>query len=511
MSKPLHYNRSINFIVIIIILIQIGIFSSTSITDLDYRLIKLKDADASVSAIQSFHGSSSAELSINSEGNYARIYIYLDPPLPLEDLDQLSMWIYPQSGDGAVQVELYFDGDGDDSYDSKNLQDARILSQKESCSDIGMSNNTWNELDGFDLEYEKYKDEEFLPTSLDDCKSRLEGKKIVKIYITIYKDSKASDTSAFIDYIKIGDEVISFEPLEKEDVKDGPSSATPGGLMTYTITYGNNQLEPVDLIVKEDYDPQTVFIESYPSPDPGTTNTWTFPNLPPGAHGQIVIKMRTRKPAARASIDGRVSGKGLASTEGMLSTEFESYLVTNNVLILAGEFNLSASVTTRIRPIIGSTLAFGEHGTGDYQAEEKLTYNSVSISAERNILAGFFPVFVNLSRNSIPLRGNWSAKLRAENDYRDIRWSDRYYGAKSLNLSYQTQLGKTLSYLETNSRVLGLADRTAYWPGGFTDTHLAGDFALAGKARWKWANKTVSPEKEWLECICPIDDGQPSS
>ena len=74
----------------------------------------------------------------------------------------------------------------------------------------------------------------------------------------------------------------------------------------------------------------------------------------------------------------------------MLSTEFESYLVTNNVLILAGEFNLSASVTTRIRPIIGSTLAFGEHGTGDYQAEEKLTYNSVSISAERNILAGFF-------------------------------------------------------------------------------------------------------------------------
>jgi hypothetical protein len=195
----------------------------------------------------------------------------------------------------------------------------------------------------------------------------------------------------------------------------------------------------------------------------------------------------------------------------MLSTEFESYLVTNNVLILAGEFNLSASVTTRIRPIIGSTLAFGEHGTGDYQAEEKLTYNSVSISAERNILAGFFPVFVNLSRNSIPLRGNWSAKLRAENDYRDIRWSDRYYGAKSLNLSYQTQLGKTLSYLETNSRVLGLADRTAYWPGGFTDTHLAGNFALAGKARWKWANKTVSPEKEWLECICPIDDGQPSS
>ena len=127
------------------------------------------------------------------------------------------------------------------------------------------------------------------------ARSKLDGKRIVKIYITIYKDSKVSDTSAFIDYIKIGDEIISFEPLEEEDVKDGPSSATPGGLMTYTITYGNNELEPADLIVKEDYDPRTVFIESYPPPDPGTTNTWTFPNLPPGAHGQITIKMRSRQ------------------------------------------------------------------------------------------------------------------------------------------------------------------------------------------------------------------------
>ncbi|UEC39286.1 MAG: hypothetical protein METHSR3v1_100004 [Methanothrix sp.] len=31
------------------------------------------------------------------------------------------------------------------------------------------------------------------------------------IYITLYKDSKAPMTSAFIDYIRIGDEIISFE------------------------------------------------------------------------------------------------------------------------------------------------------------------------------------------------------------------------------------------------------------------------------------------------------------
>ncbi len=64
------------------------------------------------------------------------------------------------------------------------------------------------------------------------------------------------------------------------------------------------------------------------------------------------------------------------------------------------------------------------------------------------------------------------------------------------------------SYLETDAQVQGLADRTAYWPRGFTDTHLAGNFTLAGKARWKWANKTVGPEKEWLECICPMGQGE---
>jgi len=508
MSKLLHYNRSFIFLILIIIFFQVGIYSSFCLTDLDYRLSHLKNADASVSMRQSFHGDSCAELSVDSKGNYARIYIYPDQPLPLEDLDQLSMWIHPQSGDGSVQVELYLDGDGDNSYDSKNLQDARILSCKKSCSEMEMSDSKWNELDGFDLEYDKYKDKTFLSESLDACKSKLKGKNIVKLYISIFKDSNVSDTSAFIDFIKIADEVISFEPLEEEEIKDGPSSATAGGLMTYTITYGNNQLQATDLIVKEDYDPRTVFVTSYPPPDPGTINTWTFTNLPPGAHGQITIKMRSIRPAARASIDGHVSGKGFTSTEGMLSTEFESYPVTNNVHITAGEFNFSASATTKIRPIIGSALQYGEHGAGDYQAQEQLTYSSASISAERDILADSSPASLNLSRNCIPLKGEWSAKLLAENDYRDFFWSDRYYQAKSLNLSYQARLGKTLSYLETNARVLGLADRKAFWPGGFADTHLSGNFSLQGKARWKWANRSIGPDKEWLEC-CPLAQDQP--
>jgi hypothetical protein len=38
------------------------------------------------------------------------------------------------------------------------------------------------------------------------------------------KNSTIPETTAFIDYVKIGDEIISFEPLEDEDVKDGPKN-----------------------------------------------------------------------------------------------------------------------------------------------------------------------------------------------------------------------------------------------------------------------------------------------
>lgn len=429
--------------------------------------------------------------------------------MPLEELGQLSMWVNPQLGNGKVQLELFLDGDGSNSYDSKDLQDARVRSISKSWSDLGMSHSQWNELDGFDLDFEKYGEKSVPIGHLEELRRRLNGREVVRIYITVNKDPKVPETTAFIDYVRIGDDIVSFEPLEDEDIKEGPKSATPGGQITYTITYGNNQLQPVDLVVREEYDSRTVFIDSYPLPDAGSNNIWTFQDLPPGAHGQIKIIMRTVKPAAKADINGEVRGMGFASTRGKISTDFESYTVTNNVQISSGEFSFTDSVTTKIKPIVGSTLVFGEHGSGTYQAEEQLDYNSVSITAKRNVLASSSPAHLNLSRRSITLRGSWAAGLRAENDYRDLRWSDEYSQASLLNLSYKTSLGKTLSYLETSAQVTGIADRSTEWPGGFTDQRLAGNFTLEGKARWMRTSARVSPpSKDELDCCMLI--GEPS-
>lgn len=476
--------------------------TALALTSLDYHLGQSKYGDASISKEESFHGSSSAELSVNSKGNYIRISVYMDEPMPLDDLSLLSMWVNPGSGDGEVQLELFLDGDGDSSYDSHSSKDARIRSLKESWSKAGMSTSQWNELDGFDLNYEKYGDKAFGSGSLEDCKSKLRGKNIVRLYITLYKDGKVPKTTAYIDYIKIGDQIISFEPLEQETVKKGTKSVSPGSQITYTITYGNNQLEPVDLVVKEKYDPLTIFIEGDPKPDPGSTNIWTFRQLPPGVHGQIVVKVATIKPSCKANIQGEVSGTGYTSVNGILSTESGSYWVTNAVSISSGEFNFTASAATTVRPIEGSILAFGEHGSGFYNSKDQMVYSPSLISINREINGSADLVFANLSRRSIPIPGSWFATLRGENKIREFRWSDKFYHASLLNLSSRIQLGKVQSSLKTSSHFIGMADRTSQWPNVITDQRLAGDFTITRKITGKWSSRRSSEEEEGLDC-CP--------
>ncbi len=471
-------------ILIIFIAIWMLLLDSFSLTNLDYSLRTLTYSDGIISEEKGFHGPNSAKLSVHKAKKFSRIYIEFDDNLNLEELNQLSMWVLPLSTDGEVRIEIYLQGYEDPLLAGISLSE--------------MPSSQWNELDGFDLEYEGDQ-------SLDALKETLGDISIEKIWITLYKNEGDNDTIAFFDYINIGGDIISFEPLEDEDIKDGPSSASAGGLITYTITYGNNMLEPVDVVVIDDYDPDTIFISADPPTDPGTHDTWTFPDLAPGAHGQITIKVRSIKPTAKASFSGTVSGQGFSRVEGMLSNERGSRTVTNTVSIFAGEFNFSQSVSTRIRPIVGSVLQYGEHGTGKYQAEEKMKYSQSNINVDRRIQASRSPARISLASNrSMNLYGGWSGHLQAENDYRDILWIDRYQEGRRLNLSYIASLGKSLTTLETSVRIEGLADRKVLWPAGFMESRLSGDFNLTGKYRWRWSNKTISPDKGWLEC-CPLE------
>lgn len=499
--RCLLHNLSLKLLLFFIIIWSMKV---SALTELDYHLGQSKYGDSTISEDESFHGSSSALLSVDRNGNYIRISITVDEPLSLGDLNQLSMWLNPQSGNGNLQLELFLDGDGDGGYSSDNSRDARLRSVRQSWSELKMSPSRWNELDGFDLIYEKYADKAFPAGSLDECRERLKGKSIVRLYITIYKDGNVPRTSVYVDYIKLGDQIISFEPLEDEDIKKGPKSVSPGSQITYTITYGNNNLVPTDVVVSEQYDPRTLFLEANPAPDPGTNNVWTFHQLPPGAHGQIKVKVKTRSHACKANIRGEVYGNGYTIASGKLSTNFDSYPVTNSVTIAAGEFKFSASATTAVREIEGSNLEYSEHGTGLYSCRGTLAYSPSSISVYRDINGSLGAV--DLMQDSISMQGAWFARLRGENEVRDIHWFDRYYQGSFLNLSSRLQLAKSQSFLETYAHFAGSADRTSKWSNVIADQRFSGEFTLTNEARARWSNKSIRSQDDGLDC-CPLIEG----
>lgn len=72
----------------------------------------------------------------------------LQGPVPIEDLDRLSMWIKPVQGDGKC--------------------DDRLFTSKEEWSNLGMTEGRWNELDSFDLTYEKYCDNTSVSKTFED-------------------------------------------------------------------------------------------------------------------------------------------------------------------------------------------------------------------------------------------------------------------------------------------------------------------------------------------------------
>ncbi len=496
------------------------IIVSAGLTDLDYRLGKSKYSESSITEDEGFHGSSSARLSVADEGNYVRITVYMDEPLPIEELDQLSLWTDPKLGDANIQIEMFLDGDGDDSYDSDSQEDARLQSLKESWSEMGMSPFQWNELDGFDLSYEKYGDEDFGYSSLDECKSALKGRSVVKLYITIYKDPSVKNTVAYIDYIKIGNQIISFEPLEKEEIKSAPRSVSPGSEITYTITYGNNLLEPADLVIRESYDSRTVFVMADPEPDPGTTNVWTMRNLPPGKHGQIIVKVRTGKMACKADIKGGVSGKGYTAVKSHLSTDLSGYTVTNRVLVLSEKFNLTASASTAVRPVEGSIIDFKEHGAGFYSSEERLGYSPSRVfifrdmNASRSFLvdnisyantspgyAALDSLFSGLINNS-----NWHASRLCENRVLDVLLKDEYTQENNLSLSSHAYASKTSSYLETASSFSGMAEHVYHWRDAAYVEWFAGNFTTTSDTRLRVDKRTKRLDKEALECCPEMDE-----
>jgi len=459
---------------ILVVLLMSMVLVGAGSYGIDYKLGKSKYGSSAITDTDfhgppNFHGPHSAILSVNGEdenkNKYIRLMIYLDEPLPLDEIDEFCTQICPLSGAGDIEIRLFLDVNGDGKYSSKkSVGDNWLKTKVEWWNESNEVMGVWSTLDVFDPRF-NYQDRSRTKFgNFTDCQEKLGNAGVVKIWITIY-EVEYSGATCLIDYLRLGGYVVSFEPLEDQKTKKAsPRKVTPGRKITYTLTYGNdyNKTNLTNLVITEHYDPRTTIISASPPPDPGTNNVWTIGTVQPGYYGQIKIVMRVAKQKCKAVIDGRVSGTGYVSVRQRLSTERSSHVITNKVEISCDQFNQSATERTAVKPVEERSITFSEHGSGTYASSEELRYTSTRLGIDRELDACWSPGMINLSHGrSLVYNTSWFASRTCEDQKKLVLLSERFLYGDKLESCVSAQLygtkSKTRARIDSESNFSGLA------------------------------------------------------
>jgi hypothetical protein len=411
--------------------------------------------------VDSPHGTHSAILDYNLGIRYIRID-FVDS-LALDEFADFCMEIKPLTECGFVYIELWFDGDGDGKWTSSSERDLKLFTSRSNISSLGLEVSEWTNLYLLDLEYGESR--------ARGSKSRLlewieenENLNLVRLYIRFETSPKnySSDGSIWLfDYFRLNDLIASFEPNEGPYEKVGkPKKISQNGKITYTITYGNdfNNTTLTNLVIVEDYDPRMSLLSADPPPDPGTNNVWTIGNVSPGQYGRIVLVMKMYKQNFVADVDGRVSGTGFVSVRRRFSTDRDPHLIINNVRISCDQFERSGRVETPVRPVVGTTLSFSEHGSGRYESEEVLSYRTSRMKMNREFDAVWAPSVLNLSfGRAVGYNSSWYASHLCMDEKRGSIIRERYLYADRLNCTGAAEVRSTRLILDSESNFSGMA------------------------------------------------------
>jgi len=463
--------------------------ASDGMTTLDYtrRYISYDEA---------FHGSSSLLISAKTNGSGSRT-MTLSEPVPLDQLDPLDFMLYPDAGNGRIEVRIYLEpgpGGGEETEIYGN--------QSWNASEMG----EWTEFDATTIEYTKKSMKTY--RTLDEWIDELGGSIVVKVRIKL--SARGGGASCYIDLLRLAGEVATFDPLETKDVKDDEDNKVEQGYsIKYTITYGNSLMDEVTNVrVVEHYDPRTVFVEAYPAPDLGTNNVWTIPHLAPGEHGQIVIKVKTQTPKTKAEMTGSVSGTGFASVRRSMSTGLDEYNVINRVEIICDKFEMSGETSTLVKPFLGTEVAFHEHGSGQYWAEDRMVFNPSRIRMWRDMNATRAPTSIDLWGRTVSFNDSWSAGHLCEGRKEAVLFKERFSHGEALNLSAYADTSNSRSTssrssrltLESNASFAGIGDYEARQGSSITTSRMVGNFTVVNVNRVRDYMRKKYPSKQWLEC-----------
>ncbi|VVB64001.1 Uncharacterised protein [uncultured archaeon] len=218
-----------------------------------------------------------------------------------------------------------------------------------------------------------------------------------------------------------------------------------GGVVNYTITYGNNNSNPAHNVKIVDILPKVDFLAASPEPVmEGNNLTWSFNSLDPDRSGitrSISVSVQI-PPAANISFDesSYVYGDGFVNVRKSMSTPKATIvniaiigiLYQSKVLLV----NASASAKVNIYGEAGEDLKSQEHGSGHYNEEEISNLNTSlhSMGLYKAISAKQKPSSFHLLGNrTINFNSPWSDLTTAKNYNVNDSVSENYQYMNSMN------------------------------------------------------------------------------
>ena len=248
------------------------------------------------------------------------------------------------------------------------------------------------------------------------------------------------------------------------------SAITWGGIVNYTINYGNinaNSVTATNISIV-DILPKVDFLAASPEPDltEGNNLTWRFKSLGPDISGitrSITVTVRL-PPAANLSFDesSYVYGDGFVNVRKSLSTPKATIVNTANIsgyYGIQGVFvHATASAKVNIYGEAGEDLKSQEHGSGHYSEEEISLLNTSihSIGLYKEISAKRKPSSFHLLKNrTVSFNSPWSDLTSVKNYNVNDSVSENYQYMNSLNKASSFQVYPSETVYSSRSNFSG--------------------------------------------------------
>ncbi len=263
----------------------------------------------------------------------------------------------------------------------------------------------------------------------------------------------------------LGTAVLRTLTVEKDADK---ASSYTGQLVNYTINISNPGEMDADGVVAIDRLPSEMdYAGASPEPDQenGTTLVWRLGKMPAGTSATIRLSARIKeRPEVLFDQSSSVTGTGYVYTRTEVTTGSKKDSLVNYVEVTGyyGKKLVSDSDTFAVSLLgtAGAKVEAKEHGSGYYEEDKTLRYNSTNKSVRLDK-----DIFANHSETSFSLPGErkiafdslWHDSTRAENIARNETTSESYLYSDTIDKESSFLIDENQSVYRSDGEVSGVA------------------------------------------------------